>query len=395
MLHDRPVLLAANLSRATLPALLLIAACGTSGGGGEAGSTSAATTAGTTQAPTSTSTSATGAGSGESGGVVTGSGGSSSTGDAGESTGEGSTGSTGEPFPVDAVCAPWAVPAGPQDQSVVPVEVLPNNPAATRVVLVAGAPSLDHPSGAHEFFAGTAILAKLLCQTPGVVPVIVRNGWPADESVFVGASAVVFYLDGRDAHPLADPAKYAVLKPVIEAGAGFVNLHYAVDYNPAVGAQILPWLGGHYEDGYSVNPIWQATYADLPAHAVANGVAPFTVNDEWYYNMRWIEGMPGVTAILQSVPPDSTRTTPDTQAHPGRSEITAWTFDRPDGGRGFGLTGGHWHGNWTDSVDAPDAAKLRRVVVNGILWAAKVDVPAEGAPVELDPADGGRWLDSK
>ena len=301
---------------------------------------------------------------------------------------------TGE-YPPDPICAPWPAPADPHDQSVVPTELPPNDPTAAKIVLVAGAPSLDHPPGAHEFFAGTALFAKMLCQTPGVVPVIVKNGWPVDESIFAGARTIVFYLDGRDVHPLADPGKYAVLAPHIAAGAGFVNLHYAVDYNPPVGAQILPWLGGYYESGYSVNPIWQATYDNLPAHPIASGVAPLTINDEWYYNMRWIDGMPGVTPILQAVPPEETRTTPDTQAHPGRSEITAWAFERQGGGRGFGFTGGHWYGNWTDSPETPDAAKLRRVVINGILWSAGLPVPPEGAPVTLDPADQGQWLDSK
>jgi hypothetical protein len=318
-------------------------------------------------------------------------GGAGSTGNATGSAGTGGAIS----YPVDAICSPWAAPADPHDQSVVPVEVEPLNPASTKVVLVAGAPSLDHPPGAHEFFAGSAIFAKLLCQTPGVVPVIVKNGWPTSEKVFAGAKAIVFYLDGRDTHPLADPARLAILAPYLQAGAGLVNLHYAVDYNPAVGDQILPWLGGYYRAGYSVNPVWQATYSALPAHEAANGLVPFTVNDEWYYDMWWVSGMAGVTPILQAVPPDATRTTPDTQANLGRSETTAWAYDRPGGGRGFGFTGGHWHGNWTDSVDTPDAAKLRRVVINGILWTAHVPVPAGGAPVDFDPANGGSWLDTK
>jgi hypothetical protein len=349
------------------------------------GCTGTLSDAATSSSTGSTSTQSTSGGQGGSGGGAASSGGSGSSGGTGGAVS----------FPVDAICAPWAAPANQFDQSVVPVEVEPLNPASTKIVLVAGAPSLDHPSGAHEFFAGSALLARLLCQTPGVVPVLVKNGWPTNEKVFAGAKAIVFYLDGRDAHPLADPAKLAILEPYVDAGAGFANLHYAVDYNPAVGDQILPWLGGYFRAGYSVNPVWQATYGALPSHEVANGVGPFTVNDEWYYDMWWTAGMPGVTPILQAVPPEATRTTPDTMANPGRSETTAWAHDRPGGGRGFGFTGGHWHGNWTDSVDAPDASKLRRIVTNGILWTAHVPVPAGGAPVDFDPANGGRWLDTK
>ncbi|KIG17959.1 signal peptide prediction [Enhygromyxa salina] len=304
-------------------------------------------------------------------------------------------GTTGEPLPPDVICEPWAMPSDAHDQSVVPVEVEPQDPNATKIVLVAGAPSVMQPQGAHEFFAGTAILAKLLCQTPGVVPVIVKNGWPTDESIFTGADAIVFYLDGAEKHPLTDPNKLAVLAEHIDAGAGFVNLHYAVDYAPALGAQILPWLGGYYEAGYSVNPIWTATFDEFPAHPVTTGVTALTIDEEWYYNMRWVEGEIGITRILEDVPPEETRTTPDTQAHPGRSEVTAWTYDRPDGGRGFGFTGGHWYGNWIDQPETPHAPMLRRVVVQGILWSAKHPIPPGGAPVDLDPADNGNYIDTK
>ncbi len=400
----RPARAPVALRRGALLSLHLVAACGETGDASGPGTTGTppGTTTGIMTSTTSTTATPTTDASTSNDATTD----ATPTGDAGTTSTTSTTGSTADTTSsaasddttgeiLETICAPWPAPASPYDQSVVPIEVEPQDPAAVKIVLVAGAPSLDHPPGAHEFFAGTALFARMLCQVPGVVPVLVKDGWPANEQVFVGAAAIVFYLDGRDAHPLTDPAKYAALAPAIAAGAGFVNLHYAVDYHPALGAQILPWLGGYYEDGYSVNPIWQAHYADLPAHPVTNGVDPLTINDEWYYNMRWLDGMPGITAILKDVPPEETRTTPDTQAHPGRSEITAWTFDRPDGGRGFGSTGGHWYGNWIDSVDTPDAAKLRRIVVNGILWSANVPVPPEGAPVTLDPADQGMYLDTK
>jgi hypothetical protein len=66
----------------------------------------------------------------------------------------------------------------------------------------------------------------------------------------------------------------------------------------------------------------------------------------------------------------------------------AWAFDRADGGRSFGFTGAHFHRNWGDE-------NFRRLVVNAILWSAKVDVPADGARVELDPADLKKNLDRK
>ena len=52
-------------------------------------------------------------------------------------------------------------------------------------------------------------------------------------------------------------------------------------------------------------------------------------------------------------------------------------MQRPDGGRGFGFTGGHFHANWQNDDQ-------RRLVLNALVWLAKLDVPAKGidsAPV--------------
>ena len=55
----------------------------------------------------------------------------------------------------------------------------------------------------------------------------------------------------------------------------------------------------------------------------------------------------------------------------GRDEVLAWAVERPDGGRGFGFTGGHFHRNWGDP-------NFRKLVLNAILWTAGLDVPPSG-----------------
>jgi hypothetical protein len=98
--------------------------------------------------------------------------------------------------------------------------------------------------------------------------------------------------------------------------------------------------------------------------------------------------MKGVTPLLKAVPPDQSRRTEDARKYPGRAEIVAWAFERPNGGRSFGATGGHSNKNWGE-------VKFRRLVVNALLWTAKVEVPAGGAKVDLDPADLEKNLDDK
>jgi type 1 glutamine amidotransferase len=79
-------------------------------------------------------------------------------------------------------------------------------------------------------------------------------------------------------------------------------------------------------------------------------------------------------------PPDATRDGPyvypkgpypHIQAATGRKEAVMWAVERPDGGRGFGFTGGHFHRNWQQE-------DFRKVILNALLWTAQVDVPADG-----------------
>ena len=124
---------------------------------------------------------------------------------------------------------------------------------------------------------------------------------------------------------------------------------------------------------------WTAEFKELPDHPIARGVSPFSIRDEWYYHMRFLDSMDGVTPILSAIPPESTRRRPDgdnsgnaaVRQHTGMPEVVAWCRVRPDGGRGFGFTGGHVHWNWAND-------NFRKVVLNGIAWVAKIDIPPGG-----------------
>jgi hypothetical protein len=280
----------------------------------------------------------------------------------------------------------------PYDQSAVKLEEAPPKDfKGKKVVLVAGTKS--HGPGDHEFFAGTAILCGLLKQN-GVWPVMVRDGWPKDEKVFDGADAIVFYADGRGGHPAVQKERLKQMAGYMEKGVGWVNLHYAVDYDPKHGETVVGWMGGYYDAKISTNPHWDAAVRELPKHPISSGVKPFTIRDEWYFNMRWVGGgndvreAKGVTPILQAIPPDERRGTEDAKMHKGRIETMAWAYERKDGGRGFGFTGGHTHANWGNEP-------FRRVVTNAVLWATKADVPEGGAKVGFDPIDLNRNLDKK
>jgi hypothetical protein len=66
----------------------------------------------------------------------------------------------------------------------------------------------------------------------------------------------------------------------------------------------------------------------------------------------------------------------------------AWAAEREGGGRGFGFTGGHFHKNW-------GVNDQRKLVLNAILWSAKVDVPADGVASNVTASDLEANLDPK
>jgi type 1 glutamine amidotransferase len=265
-----------------------------------------------------------------------------------------------------------------------------------KIVLVAGNPS--HGPGDHEFNAGCLLLQKCLNAMPGIDAVVVKGGWPRDESVFEGAKSIVFFMDGGGGHPMIQSDHLAKIQALIDKGVGLACLHYAVEVpKGAPGDKFLDWLGGYYETGFSTNPHWMAHFESLPSHPITAGVAPFAIGDEWYFNIRFRPEMKGVTPLLVAKPDDETRK--GVSAAPrgpyqhildakGRSEVLAWAVERPDGGRGFGFTGGHNHVNWGDP-------NFRRLVLNAILWTAKLDVPPGGAQSEVSKEELKANLDTK
>jgi type 1 glutamine amidotransferase len=63
-------------------------------------------------------------------------------------------------------------------------------------------------------------------------------------------------------------------------------------------------------------------------------------------------------------------------------------YERPGGGRSFGFTGGHTHANWGDP-------NQRKIMLNALLWIAKVDIPKEGVRDEVTADDLTKNLDVK
>ncbi|MDB4477469.1 ThuA domain-containing protein, partial [Rhodopirellula sp.] len=207
-------------------------------------------------------------------------------------------------------------------------------------------------------------------------------GYPKDTSILQDADTIVIFCTGHRGHVL-NP-HLTEFDALMKKGTGVVMIHWATEAEKgAPGEKFLDWMGGFCDLDWSVNPHWAPHFKTFPDHPISNGVKPFNVNDEWYYHMRFVDDMKGVTPILSDLPPLETLKRQDgaRSGNPtvrkvvesGEKQHVAWAYDRPDGGRGFGFTGAHNHDSWQDD-------NFRKVMLNAILWTANVEVPEEGCP---------------
>lgn len=254
-----------------------------------------------------------------------------------------------------------------------------NAPAGTKRLVFIAAKGTHGGGGQHEFFAGASYVARRINETyPQAFAVVYpENNWPKD---LTKADAIIVLLNhGGKA---ADDAN---IKAACDRGAGFAAIHYGVEARiGSQGKNFLDWMGGFFETFYSVNPTWDAS-VQPGQHPVANGVKAFSAKDEWYYHMRFVPEMKGVTPVLSAIAPLNTvkfKEGDKPSAHGGNPDVLAdvkagkpqhlaWAFERPKGGRGFGFTGFHFFANMTND-------SFRTTMLNGVAWVSGLEIPAGG-----------------
>jgi len=219
------------------------------------------------------------------------------------------------------------------------------------------------------------------------------NGWPTvqkdgkavdDDSALDGADAVVVICDGGNHNPLLLGDRLDAIGRLMKKGVGLALIHWADEATKEKGEnEFLDWVGGAAELNMTVNSHWLAEFKTLPVHPVTRGVKPFSTVDEWSFPMRFRSDMHGITPLLVAVPPVSTMKRPDgpRSGNPevraavtrGDPQTVAWVVDRADGGRGFAISGGHFHAGYKHDDE-------RKLVLNAIVWVAHGEVPENGVP---------------
>jgi type 1 glutamine amidotransferase len=231
----------------------------------------------------------------------------------------------------------------------------------TKILLIGKDP--DHPYGSHMYMHTCGVLARCLELTPGV-EAAVSNGWPKDAKTLEGVKAIVVYTSPAAELLLDGPHKDQV-DALMKKAVGLVTIHWASSVNKKnferLGPTWLGYLGGTWVSNVGLSGGASPLRQLVPGHPVCRGWSDYEIDDEYY---------------LDPVIGDKATPLLKVRERKGKEVIVGWAFERPGGGRSFATTLGHPYKNF--QTDA-----FRRMIVNAILWTAHVEVPRQGAPVNV------------
>lgn len=220
----------------------------------------------------------------------------------------------------------------------------------------------DHPFATHMYLHTGEMLSECL-KLSGDIETVVSDGWPKDAGNLEGVRTIVLYMTPA-AEFLLDGPHRAEFEAMMKRGVGLVTLHWASSVHQAnferLGETWMGYLGGTWVSNVGLHTGDSPLRQLAPQHPISRGWEEYEIHDEYYLNPTIGEA---ATPILQVMARD-------------KPVVVGWAFERPDGGRSFGTTLGHYYRNF-------QREPFRRMIVNSILWSAKVEVPEQGARVDL------------
>ncbi|MFH5803268.1 hypothetical protein [Alienimonas sp. DA493] len=263
------------------------------------------------------------------------------------------------------------------------------------VLLIAGKDD-SHPPGTHEYAATVRALADYLKDSNVGERLAIETavGWPEDPTALSRADCVFLYSAGGDHdekdHPLLVGDRWKQLETAAARGCGVVLLHWSTFLPDRLDASAMKVVGGRFDyEGGDGPRGWESridfaepTVAVTASHPVTEGVEPHALHDEFYHHLAFPKSKAGWTPLLTAPLPEDDGTTSE--------QTVAWALERAvnSGGpthRAVGFTGGHFERNLSeadedgerDDGDGPNADH-RRFLLNAIVWAAGLEVPAGG-----------------
>ena len=235
---------------------------------------------------------------------------------------------------------------------------------AKRLLIVGQGPD-GHPPTTHEFMPGAKVLAELLKPFENIKTTVVDASEPGGggDKLIDDCDGLAMFISEGSMWMQKDAARWAALKRLAARGGAIIAYHWSV------GAKDAQYIPGQLELLGATRGGEQRKYTKIgvdlkkadPSHPILRGIGDMNVYDEFYYALDQRPDIhPLITANLE-----------------GKDETAVWSLDRKDGGRSFGFVMLHYHSNW-------QREDYRRMVVQGVLWSLKQDIPEGGVKVDID-----------
>jgi type 1 glutamine amidotransferase len=261
----------------------------------------------------------------------------------------------------------------------------PAQAADTRILFLAGPRDHGGP-GRHEYERDLRTLAQSFERStnlPGVTTQVIVGPLPRDLESVKDADVIVINSSSdrheAEIHPLFPPnpttngrgydaETTAYLKAlndlIMRNKIGVVVFHYSLwAENWAARENYLKWTGGLWVQIGSKNPVdeWTMSFENKK-HPILRGVKPWAYRDEVFCRFFLPNDARRTNLLLATAKEDKQRIGP---------QIASWAYEREDGGRGF-VFGGL---DFRDNLVRDD---YRKFLLNGIAWAARMEIPRKG-----------------
>ncbi|QNI35628.1 ThuA domain-containing protein [Edaphobacter albus] len=273
-------------------------------------------------------------------------------------------------------------------------------PSGPTIVLIGGAKQ-GYPRTEHDYPDGILAIERLIKGSPqfqALHPVVKSfpTGFPSDLSEIADADVVLMYFGmnygggerhaGTMGHALDDESRRKAMEQLMSKGVGLIALHQASTLPDQTSKiPMADWLGGvRFGMADRTTEIVQMQISGADKNPIANGLKSFELLDEFYPTLTFSK-TDKVTPILSAKVHIQTQNNKPVFEEPSADHVIAWAAERPNGGRSFAFTGGHY-------LLTFDQSQIRDMLLNAILWTSKRDVPLAGATTNAPtmPHGGGR-----
>jgi hypothetical protein len=189
-----------------------------------------------------------------------------------------------------------------------------------------------------------------------------------------GADAAVVFLSEGARWLSQNEARLAAFQRLAERGGGLVVLHWGMGCREAepIGNFVELFGACHGGPDRKHKVLTTTLQPAAEGHPILAGIEPLDIRDEFYYQLKRVRSAGNAQ--------ESPLTPLLTITADGQSEMVAWAWERPDGGRSAGFSGAHFHEHW--NLEA-----YRRFMTQSVLWVLKQPVPENGVAVEIEAAE--------